>query len=157
MSEKLLPCAHCGSLAKLEYEKQYRILRQDWHDPEEELYIPVRIRCLECGSNLSAAVNKVEAGGANEASKKARDRAIAKWNRRATDSLPTYYLLRRTVGEVTRYHEYWCARDAEWTPFQHFASLFDRKTEVEYFIENLSGIYPMEIIPIKLVEVPHAS
>lgn len=153
MSEKLLPCPFCGSVPKLEYGKQYKILRQDWHDPDEALYLPVTIRCTECSASINAAANKGESGGAGPAQKAAREKAIAKWNRRTTDALPTYYLLRRTVGKTMMHYEYddiyngWCTE-------MHWATLWSNADDAGPRKDKIGSC---EIVPVKLLEVPHES
>lgn len=78
----LLPCPCCGGNARLTYEKQYKILIQDWHEVDESLYLPARITCDDCGLNIGVAGNKKECGGASGAQKYAKAEAKRRWNTR---------------------------------------------------------------------------
>ena len=77
-----LPCPCCGGYAKIDNEKMYKMMLQDWHSPEEARYYPATVSCTVCGLNISAAVCEADAGGVSQAQQQAREKAVQKWNTR---------------------------------------------------------------------------
>lgn len=66
---------------------------------------------------------------------------------------PVYYLLRRAVGKTTMHYEYWCVDGRFWSDELYpWGCTFD-KHDAELYKNDYGG----EIIPVKLVEVPHES
>lgn len=124
MSEKLLGCPFCGGQAEA-------ILNDELH------YWEVSCKNDACYANIIDTQ---------------KDRAITAWNTRATDTLPVYYLLRRTVGVTTMHYEWWCEPLHSWTVEQERGSLGNMLDMFLWRYEN-GG----EIIPVKLMEVPHAT
>ena len=81
--EKLKPCPLCGSTPRLTREKQYRIMIQDWHDKDEELYQLYKIQCPNCGCAIKKSANNAENGGERQAAIVAKEKTIKAWNTRA--------------------------------------------------------------------------
>jgi hypothetical protein len=71
----------------------------------------------------------------------------------AIRTAPVYYLLRRTVGVVTKIHEYDDVYNG-WVTEQFLASLYPSEETAK---SRRGKIGPCEIIPVKLLEAPHES
>jgi hypothetical protein len=82
MSE-VSPCPCCGGVAVVEVGRQYKVLLQDWHDPDEALYLPATVRCTSCGLRVTRSGNKAEHKGANGAARSAKEEAKKAWNLRS--------------------------------------------------------------------------
>lgn len=135
MSEKLLPCPFCGAEAHLfDIDQLYTAHAKG--------LVQFRVICDQC-----MATTEYEDGY------QIQDEAIIAWNRRATDSLPIYYVLRRTVGKTTMHYEYddiyngWCTE-------MHWATLWGNADDAG---PRKDKIGPCELIPVKLLEAPHES
>lgn len=64
-------------------------------------------------------------------------------------TLPTYYLLRRTVGGAMGHYEYDDAYNG-WVVEQYYASIYQSKEHAE---SRRRRVGPCDIIPVKLMEV----
>ena len=82
MSDYCLPCPCCGGYARARAGKQYKMMVQDWHDPDEALYQPCTVICTECRLSITREACNADFGGASGAAKEARRRVIAAWNNR---------------------------------------------------------------------------
>jgi hypothetical protein len=69
--------------------------------------------------------------------------------------LPTYYILRRTVGGAQGRYQWWDAND--WVDENRCAWLYLSEENAKKVKTVVRGENEIEIIPIKLVEVPHES
>ena len=81
--EELKPCPLCGSTTRLTREKQYRMMIQDWHNKDEELYQLYKIQCPNCGCAIKKSANNAENGGESQAAIVAKEKTIKAWNTRA--------------------------------------------------------------------------
>lgn len=120
MSEKLLPCPFCGSEAGIAGDGT------SWE---------VGCSADECYVSMFD-IN--------------RERAIVSWNKRATDTLPTYYILRRTVGETTMHYEYF--NDVgTWLPFIHLALIVSDISAAKS-LRKIHGRKTDKIVEIELID-----
>jgi Restriction alleviation protein Lar len=83
LMEALKPCPCCGGDARLEHGKKYRVMIQDWHDVEEEQFLPATVLCKICGLSMGKAANVAECGSSDAAFNLCAELAIAAWNKRA--------------------------------------------------------------------------
>jgi hypothetical protein len=149
MSEKLLPCPWCGSEAGIH--------PRSYSDGYSEC------GCLnnDCPVQPICSV-KADSHPWDETKQsywldydKSDVEAIAIWNTRATDSLPVYYILRRTVGGMPGRYEYFHAI-GEWWLNPVGIRLFDT-IDAAARTRTLEMSPDAEIIPIKLLEVPNTN
>ena len=109
-TKELKPCPFCGSFAQVQAGKQYKMMIQDWHNAEEERYQPCTVRCHKCGLSISRAACNAEHGGANGASRKAKELVIEAWNTRAVESdLAALRSLVRRMQEALKGNNLWPA------------------------------------------------
>jgi Lar family restriction alleviation protein len=133
--EELKNCPFCGSEANL-----YDI--DELYTAHEPGLVEFRVLCSRC-----SATTEVDGGYQTE------EDAIADWNRRATDTAPLYYVLRRTVGKTTLHYEYARILSDEgdlfigWHTRQNFAFMFATLEEIKATQANHGG----EILPVRLL------
>ena len=77
-----LPCPCCGGHAQIKPGKQYRMMIQDWHSPDEERYQPCSVQCRDCGLKITRESCNADNGGAEGAARDARRKAVEAWNSR---------------------------------------------------------------------------
>jgi Lar family restriction alleviation protein len=141
MGEKLLRCPFCGSEASL-----YDI--DDLYTHHAAALVQFRVMCTHCLATTEA-----------DDGYETKEEAIADWNIRATDSLPTYYILRRTVGGATMAYDYAYLDPSDqkfhWSIHKYDAFIFGTKSSAEHTkqVHELEA----EIIPVKLMEAPYES